>query len=63
MEQLVSARTLADHLELTEETVRVLARQGTIPSIKVGWNVRFRLSDVINSLEENKPKRKDCPCD
>jgi excisionase family DNA binding protein len=51
MEQLVSARTLADHLELTEETIRELARRKTIPSIKVGHRVRFRISDVVRRLE------------
>lgn len=51
MEQLMSARTLADHLELTEETIRELARRKTIPSIKIGRQVRFRLSDVVRRLE------------
>lgn len=51
MEHLVSARVLADHLELTEETIRELARRKTIPSIKVGHRVRFRISDVVRRLE------------
>lgn len=54
MEKLLTARALAELLMLTEETVRHLARQGTIPCIKVGYSVRFRESDVLRSLEERK---------
>jgi len=54
MEQLLTARALADKLMLTEETVRHLARQGTIPHLKVGYNVRFRESEVLRSLENRK---------
>lgn len=50
-EPLIGVPELANHLQLTDETVRRLARSNTIPSIKVGRAVRFRLSEVISRLE------------
>lgn len=54
MEQLLTARALAEKLMLTEETVRHLSRTGVIPHINVGRNVRFRESDVLRDLEKRK---------
>ncbi|QJD55209.1 putative regulatory protein [Pseudomonas phage MR14] len=51
---LLSAVEVASYLQLTEETVRRLARQGDIPSIKAGRRVRFNLTDVLVHLENRK---------
>jgi len=48
---LLSSSELADYLQLTEETVRRLARRGTIPSVTVARRVRFDLAAVLKTLE------------
>ena len=54
MEQLLTAKALAEKLMLTEETVRHLSRTGVIPHLNVGRSVRFRESEVLRSLENRK---------
>jgi len=49
--RLLSSSELADYLQLTEETVRRLARRGTIPSVTVARRVRFDLAAVLKTLE------------
>lgn len=53
-EPMISVNQLADHLQITDETVRRLARSGVIPSIKAGRRLRFSLAAVLNSLENRK---------
>lgn len=50
-ERLLSSSELADYLQLTEETVRRLARRGTIPSVTVARRIRYDLAAVLKSLE------------
>lgn len=51
MEQpLMSVAEVAAYLKLTEETVRRMARNGSIPSIKAARRVRFNLDDVRQHL-------------
>lgn len=54
---LLSSQELADYLQLTEQTVRRLAKRGTIPSITVARRVRFDLKAVIHHLENTTPER------
>lgn len=49
--RMLSVAELADYLQLTDETVRRLARRGTIPSVTVARRVRFDLSAVLKTLE------------
>lgn len=48
---LISVSELADYLQLTDETVRRLARRGNIPSVTVARRVRFDLAAVLKTLE------------
>lgn len=41
---ILDAREAADYLRLNEQTIRRLARQGDLPSFKVGGSWRFRRS-------------------
>jgi excisionase family DNA binding protein len=50
-QRMLSSAELADYLQLTEETVRRLARRGTIPSVTVARRIRFDLAAVLKSLE------------
>lgn len=48
----LTARQLADVLQVSETTVRRLARAGRIPSVRLTSRIlRFRLKQVINALE------------
>lgn len=51
-DRLLSTSELAAYLQLTEETVRRLARRGTIPSVTVARRVRFDLAAVRQHLEK-----------
>lgn len=53
---LISVSELADYLQLTDETVRRLARRGTIPSVTVARRVRFDLAAVLHVLEHGQEK-------
>lgn len=50
-ERWLSVEELADHMQLTPDTVRRLARNGTLPSLKVGRQFRFLVSSVVEKLE------------
>lgn len=50
-QRMLSSAELADYLQLTEETVRRLARRGTIPSVTVARRIRYDLAAVLKSLE------------
>lgn len=51
MEPLWTVEDVACYLRLTAETVRVMARRGELPSIKVGKRVwRFKINDIKNWL-------------
>jgi len=54
---LVTAGELAKHLNLPESWVRTEERLGRIPSVRLGKYVRFRLSDVEQTLAQ-KPRRR-----
>jgi len=52
-EKLITAEELAEILGVTRRRVWDLASMKKIPSLKVSASWRFRLSDVMNVLEEN----------
>ena len=49
----ISARQLAEEMNMHPQYVRDLARIGHIPSMKVGTSWRFSLPDVKAQLERN----------
>ena len=57
VEPLWTVEEVANYLRLTSETVRVMARRGELPSIKVGKRVwRFKISEIkkwVNSCHES----------
>ena len=51
-EPLWTVDDVADYLRLNPETVRVMARRGELPSIKVGRRVwRFKISEIKDWLK------------
>ena len=57
-QKLLNASELAHHLELPESWVRTEERLGRIPSVRLGKYVRFRLSDVEQSLVADQRRRR-----
>ena len=53
-ERYMTAKTLAEMLQLSEEQVYRLAAAGTIPSYKIGGARRFRESDIEAWLQSCK---------
>jgi len=49
----ISARQLAEEMNMHPQYVRDLARLGMIPAMKVGSSWRFSLKDVKEQLERN----------
>jgi excisionase family DNA binding protein len=59
-EQFLTARQLAAILQVSEATVRRLARRGRIPSIRLTPRImRFHLGAVREALDGTRPKRND----
>ena len=54
MEQLLTARELAERLGFSAATVVDWAERGAIPSFKVGGRLRFRESEVLAWLEQRR---------
>ena len=54
-EQLWTAEEVAEYLRLEPETVRVKARKGEIPAIKVGKRIwRFDIKEMVACLKISK---------
>ena len=56
-ERYLSVEELADYMQLTQDTVRRLARNGTLPSLKVGRQFRFLVSSVVEKLQAKESPR------
>ena len=52
MEPLINSQQLASHLNVKIYTVRAMTRRGEIPYFKIGAAVRYRLSDVLQRMEQ-----------
>ncbi|HKQ99619.1 MAG TPA: helix-turn-helix domain-containing protein [Pyrinomonadaceae bacterium] len=58
-EEFLTARQLADILQVSESTVRRLAQKGRIPSIRITPHIiRFHLKAVRAALDGNKSARR-----
>jgi excisionase family DNA binding protein len=56
-EEFLTARQLAAILQVSESTVRRLAREGRIPSIRLTSRLlRFHLQSVMNALDGTQQK-------
>ena len=56
-EEFLTARQLAKILQVSESTVRRLAREGRIPSIRLSSRLlRFHLQSVMNALDGTQQK-------
>jgi len=54
----MTAGELADYLRLSKASIYRLSEDGTIPTIRLGiFTIRFRLSDVMEALENHGSKR------
>jgi len=51
-DDLITVSELAEYLRFSAGTVRRMARERTIPSLKVGSEFRFRLADVMAKIQE-----------
>lgn len=54
-EGLWDARVAADFLKVKKATVLLWARQGRLPSVKVGGLIRFRPDDIRAVAEQGLP--------
>lgn len=53
-DEILTAEQLADHLQVRPSTIRLWAREGLIPVIRVGGRVlRFDLDDVLCMLKQS----------
>ena len=64
--EFLTARQLAAHLQVSETTVRRLAREGRIPAIRLTPRlIRFHLPAVLEALDgrskHNKPRSSTTP--
>jgi len=57
--EFLTARQLAEILQVSESTVRRLAREGRIPAVRVTARLlRFRLEAVLQALDDTRPRTK-----
>ena len=58
MSDMVTAEELAKRLSLSAETIRLWAREGIIPAIKItGKVIRYDPADVDRALRERSEQR------
>ena len=63
-EEFLTAQQLAHVLQVSESTVRRLARQGRIPSVRITPHIiRFHLKAVREALDGAKRARRPAPDD
>jgi len=51
---LLTPREVAQYFKIDEETVRLMARDGKLPAIKIGRLWRFRKSSIQQYLENRQ---------
>ncbi len=55
-DQLLNAKSASEILDIKPETLRLWARAGKIPAMRVGRGVRFRLADVLALIKDDREK-------
>jgi len=56
-DRLMDAPEAAERLSMTEAALRKAAARGTIPCQRLGWRLRFRLSEVMVKAESRRAPR------
>lgn len=51
-DRLLTIPDLCDMLSVSESTIRRLVNSGSVPFLKVGGGIRFRLADVDEYLDK-----------
>jgi excisionase family DNA binding protein len=54
LQRLLTIVEVADHLRLSEKTLRRLIARGRIPCVRIGRQIRFLPGDVFRWLEARK---------
>ena len=53
-EKWVNLANVAEHLSVSQDTIRNWLKSGKLPTIKAGKQYKFRLSEVDKLLEDGK---------
>ena len=54
--QLLTAEELAERIRVRPSTIRIWAREGLIPAVKIGAKIlRFDMDDVLESVKGREP--------
>jgi len=53
-ERWVNLADIADHLSVSQDTIRNWLKTGKIPTYKAGKQYKFRISEIDRLLEEGK---------
>lgn len=53
-EKWVSLHAIAEHLSVSDDTVRIWIKDGTIPAYKMGKMYRFRISEIDEQVLKGK---------
>lgn len=53
-EKWVNLADVAEHLSVSQDTIRNWLKSGKLPTIKAGRQYKFRLSEVDKLLEDGK---------
>jgi excisionase family DNA binding protein len=56
-EPLLTIEDVSHYLRLNSETVRAMARDGKLPSLKVGRNWRFRRAEIEAWVQTNGSRK------
>jgi excisionase family DNA binding protein len=54
MQQIVTAKEVAQYLKLSESTIYKLAASGEIPGFKIGDSWRFDMEEIRNLVKESQ---------
>ena len=52
-DEILTVPEMADYLKMSQSNIYYLIARNELPHIKIGRNVRVRLSDLLRWLEDN----------
>ena len=52
-DRILTKKQLAEVFQVSQRTVDSWMKRGYLPYWKIGWNIRFRLGDVLQTLDLN----------
>ncbi len=53
---ILTVRQVAEYLQLSKSKIYYMIQRQTIPSIRLGKNVRIRQSDLVKWLDQNSER-------